>query len=177
MLTKLFISVRPLELAEISATTVTQGKTRDNNEKDFKAAHAVDKDLSTQAATNTDDGAGWLKLEFGKTYFIHKVIFYNRFYNNWYDPSNWCVRSEANFKSCKDGNKNVDLSVYQGKAKQKSCGTLQITYGLKQSDQIHTLICNSEGDIVKLSKTTGHISVFEVAVVGKGMQLLLSYTK
>ena len=118
-----------------------------------------------------------MKLEFDKTYFIHKVIFYNRLYNNWYDPSNWCVRNEANFKSCNDGNKNVDVSVYQGEAKQNSCGTLQITYGLEQSDQINSLICNTEGDTVKLSKTTGHLSVFEVAVAGKGMQLLISYTK
>ena len=118
-----------------------------------------------------------MKLEFDKTYFIHKVIFYNRLYNNWYDPSNWCVRNEANFKSCNDGNKNVDVSVYQGEAKQNSCGTLQITYGLEQSDQINSLICNTEGDTVKLSKTTGYLSVFEVAVTGKSMQLLISYTK
>ena len=109
-----------------------------------------------------------MKLEFDKTYFIHKVIFYNRFYNNWYDPSSWCVQGEANFKSCKDGNKNVDVSVYQGEVKQKSCGTLQITYGLEQSDQIYTLICNSEGDTVKLSKTLGHMVFYEVAVIEKG---------
>ena len=164
MLTKLLISVRPLEFAEITSTTVTQGKTFDNSEE----YQAVDKDLSTQASTYTDDGAGWLKLEFGKTYFIHKIVIYYRFFNNWYDPSSWCVQSEANFKSCVDVSNNVDVSVYQGEVKQKSCGTLQITYGLEQSDQIYTLICNTEGDTVKLSKTTGHISVFEVIVVGKG---------
>ena len=173
MLTKLLISVRPLEFAEITSTTVTQGKTFDNSEE----YQAVDKDLSTQASTYTDDGAGWLKLEFGKTYFIHKIVIYYRFFNNWYDPSSWCVQSEANFKSCVDVSNNVDVSVYQGEVKEKSCGTLQLTYGLEQSDQIYTLICNAEGDTVKLSKTTEYISVFEVAVVGKGMQLLLSYTK
>ena len=174
---KLFISARPLEFAEIAATKVAQGKTFNNEEEYYQAAHAVDKDLSTQASPNTDDGAGWLKLEFGKTHFIHKVVIYYRFYNYWYDPSSWCVQSEANFKSCVDVSNNVDVSVYQGEVKQNSCGTLQLTYGLEQSDQIYTLICNTEGDTVKLSKTTEHISVFEVAVVGKGMQLLLSYTK
>ena len=168
MLTKLFISVRPLELAEITATTVTQGKTLDNNEVQLQAAHAVDRDLSTAAATYTDDGAGWLKLEFGKTYFIQKVVIYYRFYNNWYDSSGWCHQGVANFKSCVDNHNNVDVSVYQGDVKQKSCGTLQITYGLEQSDQIYTLICNSEGDTVKLSKTLGHMVFYEVAVIEKG---------
>ena len=162
-----------MEVAEITSTTVTQGKTLNNNEEVYQAAHAVDKDLSTQASTNTDDGAGWLKLEFGKTHFIHKVVIYYRFHNNWYDTSSWCIPNEARFKSCVDEGNNVDVSVYQGEVKQKSCGTLRRTYGLEQSDQIYTLICNDEGDTVKLSKTTEVIAVFEVAVVGKGMQLLL----
>ena len=63
-----------------------------------------------------------------------------------------------------DVENNVDVSVYQGDVKQKSCGTLQLKYGLEQSDQIYTLICNSGGDTVKLSKNTGTIAVFEVAV-------------
>ena len=63
---------------------------------------------------------------------------------------------------------NVDVSVYQGDVKQKSCGTLQLTYGLEQSDQIYTLICNTEGDTVKLSKSTGDIVVCEVVVISTG---------
>ena len=59
---------------------------------------------------------------------------------------------------CVDDENNVDVSVYQGDVEKKSCGTLQLTYGLKQSDQIYTLICNAEGDTVKLSKDTGHIA-------------------
>ena len=68
-----------------------------------------------------------------------------------------------------DNNNNVDVSVYQGDVKQKSCGTLQLTYGLEQSDQIYTLICNTEGDTVKLSKTKseGKIAVYEVATMTK----------
>ena len=142
---------------------VTQGKTWENNEE-CAAANAVDKDLSRGAATHTDDGAGWLKLEFDRTYFIHKIIIYYWFFTNWYNPSDWCAQSEANFKDCVDLNNNVDVSVHQGEVKQKSCGTLQLTYGLEQSDQIYTLLCNSKGDTVKLSKTAGVIAVFEVAV-------------
>ena len=64
---------------------------------------------------------------------------------------------------------NVDVSVYQGDVKQKSCGTLQLTYGLKQSDQIYTLVCDTEGDSVKLSKNTpDYIAVCEVVVVRQG---------
>jgi hypothetical protein len=73
-----------------------------------------------------------------------------------------------NFKSCVDNDNNVDVSVYQGEVKQKSCGTLQLTYGLDQSDQIYTLTCNAKGDNIKLSKTTGKIAVSEIAIVGSG---------
>ena len=67
-----------------------------------------------------------------------------------------------------DYDNNVDVSVYQGDELQKSCGTLQLTYGLEQSDQIYTLRCNIEGNTVKLSKDIGYISVSEVAVTTTG---------
>ena len=157
---------------------MTQGKTLDSNEARYTAAHAVDNDLSTIAATETNNGAGWLKLEFGKTFFIHSVIIYSMFYTNWFDPRSGCAQNEANFKICVDLHNNVDVSVYQGDVKQKSCGTLQLTYGLEQSDQIYKLICNAEGDNVKLSKSTGHLVVAEVAVISTGkifIQFTVSY--
>ena len=153
-------------MGEITPTSVTQGKTYNNNEDCCAAAHAIDKDLSTPAATHTDGRAGWIKLEFDKTYFIYKVVIYYRFYTDWYNPRDWCV---ANFKVCVDSDNNVDVSVYQGDVLKKSCGTLHLTYGLEQSDQIYTLLCNTEGDTVKLSKDTGHIAVFETAVISKGI--------
>ena len=157
-----------MKLAEITPTTVTHGKTLNNNEEGYAAARAVDKDLSTVAATETDNGAGWLKLEFTKTHFIQKVIIYYRFYTNWYRPSGSCYESEASFRACVNQHNNVDVSVYQGEVKQKSCGTLQLTYGLEQADQIYTLICNTEGDTVKLSKNKEHIAVYEVATISTG---------
>ena len=64
---------------------------------------------------------------------------------------------------------NVDVSVYQGEVQQKSCGTLQLTYGLEQSDQIYTLICNIDGDSVKLSKTSKKdVAVADVVVISTG---------
>ncbi|KAL5264120.1 hypothetical protein ACHWQZ_G005261 [Mnemiopsis leidyi] len=156
--------VRQQEIAEITPTIATQGNTLNNNEECCAAAHAIDKDLSTGAITSTDDGGGWLKLEFHKTYFIHKVVIYFRFYTNWYFPSEGCVQSVAIFEACVNNDNNVVVSVYQGEVKQKSCETLQLTYGLEQSDQIYTLLCNIEGDTLILSKNTGNIVVFEVAV-------------
>ena len=104
-----------------------------------------------------------MKLKFDKKYFIHKVVIYYMFYSNWYNPSNWCAQSETRFRRCVNFENNVDVSVYQGEDKQKSCGTLQLTNGLEQSDQIYTLFCNIEGDIVKLSKNQGRIVIYEIA--------------
>ena len=114
-----------------------------------------------------------MKIKFDKTYFINKVVIYYIFYTNWYDPnSNWCAKSEYNFKDCVINDNNVDVSVYQGDTKQKSCGTLQLKDGLKQSDQIYTLICKTKGDNVFLSKEAGAglnlITVAEVAVTTTG---------
>ena len=162
------ITEREEQIAEITKTSVTQGKTYNNDEETWAAAHAVDKDFSTLTGTHTDNGAGWLKLEFDKTYFIHKVVIYHWFFTNWYDPSDWCVLSEDNFKRCVNRHNNVDVSVYQGEVKQKSCGTLQLTYRLEQSDQIYTLLCNTRGDTVKLSKNSGALVVAEVVVTSTG---------
>jgi hypothetical protein len=96
------------------------------------------------------------------------IKIYFVFYTNWYDSNYWCARSEDLFKICVDRCNNVDVSVYEGDAKQKSCGTLVLTNGLEQSDQIYTLICNTEGDTVKLSKDTGCIAAFEIVVTGIG---------
>ena len=173
----LFTIVRNQEKAEISPTVATQGDTFKNNEAFFAAAHAVDGDLSTLAITNTDNGAGWIRLKFDKTY-IHKVVIYWRVYIKWYKSSNYCAESESNFKDCLDNENNVDVSVYQGDVKQKSCGTLQLTYGLEQSDQIYTLVCNTEGDAIKLSKdsdTGSQIVVSEVAITSTGLQSAAHY--
>ena len=75
------------------------------------------------------------------------------------------MQSEANFISCAKNDDNIDVSVFQGQVVKKSCGKLQLTYGLEQSDQIYTMICNTEGDLVKLSKDTGAVAAYEVVVV------------
>ena len=152
-------------VGEITPTSVTQGSTWENNENCCAAAHAIDKDFSTGSGTGNVDGARWLKLKFDKTYFINKIIIYTRFYTGWYNDEE-CVENEIKFKECVDYDTNVDVSVFKEEVKQKSCGTLELSYGLERSDQINTLICNTEGDEVKLSKNTnGVIAVHEVVVM------------
>ena len=147
---------------------MTQGGTINNDEVSYAAAHAVDGDLSTVAVTHSIDGAGWLKLEFDKTYFIHQVVIYYWFFDGWYNPDDIHVQGLKGFMNCVNNENNVDVSVYQEEVKLKSCGTLQLTYGLEQSDQIYTLLCNIRGNILKLSKSTGNIAVFEIVVTSTG---------
>ena len=163
-------------MAEITPSSVTQGHTHKDNEECCAAAHAVDRDLTTWAATDVANGAGWLKLQFEKPHLIHKVIIYWRFYTDPYFTAGWCVGlngTVSRFIGCVNGETNVDVSVYKGDVKQKSCGTLQLTYGLEQSHQIYTLLCNTKGDTVKLSKNIGPIIVVtEVVVIGAGKMLI-----
>ena len=150
-----------VEKSEINPTKTTQSNTRGNDEDCCGAAHVADKDLSTQAATLTDsNGEAWLKLEFDKSYVIEKIDIYYMFYTNWF--FNLDI---TDFRQWIDGRNNVDVSVYQGEVKQKSCGTLQLTYALEQSDQIYPFICITEGDSVKLSKLEDRIVVYEVVVL------------
>ena len=129
----------------------------------------MDRDISSQFKTHVENGEAWFKMEFGKAEFIHEVTIFTRFFTDWYRPTANCVKSIANFKSCIDESNNVDVSVYHGEVQKKSCGTLQLTYGLERADQIYTLLCNAEGDTVKLTKTKGdRIEFFQIVVTGKG---------
>ena len=148
----IFHAVPRRERGEITPTKVTHSQ-------------ATDKDLSTIVAIGANR---FIQFEFDKPHFINTVIIYYWFYTDWIDPDTTfnCPKSENQFKYCVDNDNNVDVSVYQGVVKVKSCGTLQLTYGLKQSDQIYRLVCNAEGDTVKFSKSThGVIAVFEVVFV------------
>ena len=135
------------------------------------AENAIDKDLSTVASTSTEDGYGMLKINFSKTYFIQKIVIYYRFYTNWFDQTGlWCAFSADNFRTCVNVNSDIDVSVYQGEVQQKSCGTLKLTYGLEQSDQIYTLLCNVAADNMRFTKTSpNHIILAEVIAIGSEM--------
>ena len=62
----------------------------------------------------------------------------------------------------------MEVLVYQGETEKKSCGVLQLTYGLEQSDQIYTFFCDTDGDSLVLRKRQGPIAVYEIAVIGEG---------
>lgn len=74
-----------MDHAEILPNKVSQSNTSENNEDYCGAANAVDKDLSTRAATLQDlNREIWLKLEFGKSYVIDKIAIYFMFFANWF---------------------------------------------------------------------------------------------
>ena len=155
-------SVLELVTAEITPVRVIQSKLYNEG---CEAANAVDRDLMTIAASISDvNGKVWLKLEFDKSYFINRVVVYFAFYTNWFSDADF-ENGESDFKGLVDSFNNVDVSVYLGPVKRKSCGTLKLTYELKQSDQIYTINCIVEGDTLKFSKTSGKILVFEVVVL------------
>ena len=108
-----------------------------------------------------------MKLEFDKIYFIGKIIVYFAFYNNWFGDDDYWHENEEHFRQCVDHHNSVDVSVYQGDVKLEFCGTLKLTYGLEQSDQIYTLICNAAGDTVKFNKKSGAILVYEVVALNE----------
>ena len=151
-------------LGEITPSKVTQGKSTC-----CVPQYAIDKDLLVGISIEADNIVGWFKMELDQTHHIHTVLIYYKFYTHWFNPDEYCVQSENRFRGCVDWNNNVDVTVYQKGAKQKSCGTLQLTYGLEQSDQIYTMFCNVEGDSVQLTKTTGRIQLQEITVIGKSM--------
>ena len=161
---------RNLNIAEMIPARITNSKTREIEGDNVSPEHAVDRNLVARSMTEPVDGEAWLKLEFEPDSFIHKVVFYARFMINWFSTGSNCLLSEDHFKNCVDTDRNgadIDVSVYQGEVKQKSCGTLKLTYGLEQSDQIYTLLCNVDGDTVKLSKKDGDIRVYDMAVTSK----------
>ena len=151
---------------------VKNSKTKESLLGSWDAIHSVDKDPSTNSITISLDGQCWVKFELARVYFIHKVIIYNSFYTNWYETKLWCALSEDNFKTCIDTYNNVDVSVYNGDLKQKSCGTLKLSYGLTEEEQVYELTCNTEGDTVKLSKTAGEISLREIVITSSGTALI-----
>ena len=95
-------------------------------------------------------------------------MIYSKIFTDWFFPDQWCAHGKSNFEACQNRIGNVEVSVFKGEVKQNSCGTLQFSNGLKQSDQIYTLFCNAKGDAVKLSKSTGEMDIYEVVVTGSG---------
>lgn len=155
--------ILPWSPGELSPLKVTQSKNFQNDQQ-LKATFATDRNLKTQSVAEPVNGEVWLKVEYGKSHFIHKIVIYQVFWSEFYDDNNWCVRSTDNYASCKDIHSNVDVSVYLGEEHQESCGTLQLTNELEQADQTYTFFCDVEGDSIRLSKKSKQMSIYEVVV-------------
>ena len=117
---------------------------------------AIDKDLSTveSALTTSLDSDIWIKFNLSETHFVDKVVIYLNFLTGFYNPNGGCMTSEDRFRECKQTQKGLEVSVFQADEEQKSCGTIELSLGLKQSDQIYTFDCaGAKGNAVILTKT------------------------
>ena len=153
---------------EITPIEATQGKTFGDGISD--AAYAIDRDLASRSQAASFEGEAWLELKIDSISYIHRLVIYYKFYTNWFNPNDPCVQSENAFKTCVDDHNNVEVAVYHGELKKRSCGTLTLTEALNQSDQIYTLVCNANGDTVKFSKQSHYIVIVmaEVIILGTG---------
>ena len=133
---------------------------------------AVDKDLSTVVsadATSLEKDI-WIRLDFPKTSFVEKVVIYLNFFTDFYYPDGRCMVDEATFRNCKESQKGLEVSVSK-KEEKKSCGTFELSLGLKRSDQIYTFDCGVKGDAVVLTKTPINMEtilpLWEIVIFGK----------
>ena len=158
----------------VTRRTITTESHKLKLSKDFhnKATSATDRNLKTQSVAKPVNGEVWLKVEYGKSHFIHKIVIYQVFWSDFYNDNDWCVMSPNNYAYCKDVQRNVDVSVYLGEEHQESCGTLQLKYGREQTDQIYTFFCDVEGDSIRLSKKSEQISIYEIVVTSLQGEIL-----
>ena len=152
-------SALPVQYGEISlgSSDVTS-----SDVKDFYKA--IDKDLSTvvSAGTTSTDNDIWIRFDLSETHLIDKVVIYLNFFTGFYNNKNTgCMADETAFKNCKKTQEGLEVSVLQEGDKQKSCGTIELSLGLKQSDQIYTFDCaGTKGNAVMLTKTPVHSNTF-----------------
>ena len=98
------------------------------------------------------------------------MTIYYRFYTDWWADANigtgWCHKSVSNWNDCITEHSNVLVSVFSNGSSKKLCGTLHLSPGLTQNDQIYTILCHSEGDAVRLHKfsASGRIVFADIVV-------------
>lgn len=119
----------------------------------------------------------WARIKFDDVYFIHKVIVYFRFSTDWFYPTETCTPSSDlilshNWRDCVDRTRDVKVIVKfildNEERVRFKCGQVGNSYGVKQSDQVYTTLCNKEGNEVRLGKGQGVLDIREVVVTGKG---------
>ena len=149
---------------EIIPIGAEEGAIFGNIEKNSAEA-AIDRNLLSFTRISKDSATGsvWMKFWLDKSYFISKVIIYDRFFVDWYSPNNTCAKNEDNYASCLKNRDGVAVTVGLN-----SCGSLQMMVNrLEQADQIYTLLCNAEGRTVLLTSADEKtLSIRDIAVIG-----------
>ena len=158
-------SVRDTIPGEILPKRATQGSNYTDEKGTHEAHYSIDQLLTTRSATHTNDGAGWLKLELERTYFVQKVMIYLEYYQDWPIPGDTCRESPENFKThCLDPHTGAEVRVEE-QGQSVLCAALNLRSGLRRSDQIYPFVCNKFGDAVVLLKREGILSVSEVVII------------
>ena len=147
----------------------SHGEVFGKNAEKHGSKHAFDGNLETKSATRE-----WLKLEFGRSYFIHRVVIYFQFFAGWYDSTDYCVQDLAKFSICAKGRNGTKVAVHEGDKEKKSCGQIVTTLRPNQKDQIHDLVCNVRGNAVVISEgENGFVAIQEVVIQSTGKQISL----
>ena len=165
---KRFPSGRDREIGEASPINViiesTAGKHAD--ETAFPN-FAVDGDLSTSAILNSEGSSAWLQLDFTEKVHVHKVLMYNEYHRDWFWESG-CRNSLTDYRQCVDMHRSARIDLYNGEEEVISCGKPKPNYGLRQSDQLYTVLCNKLGRSVRLTTINSVTRVFELVVISRG---------
>ena len=137
------------EAREIIPVSAEHSATRNNDEVNNNAGHAIDLDLDTYSDTEAgSDGTIWLKVTLDKVYCVQQVIRYN---SDGTPNLTW---------TCTD----TDCSNCVGSF--CSYYTLTVSTEGAVSDLSPVSDCKY-GDTVKLGRVAGMIRVYEIAIVGK----------
>ena len=122
----------------------------------------------------------WLKFELAESSLIAYVVYYYRFYTDWFYPDDACVESESAYRNCVKKNTNVSISVSQNDTEVGVCGVVTLSQSLTREDQVYRVVCNNGrgyyGNIVYLRKQfdiDGKIAVYEFTVHTAGKFLLM----
>ena len=131
----------------------------------FTPSNIIDRDLGTEAAAKAANGLLWIKLEFGSIRYITHITYYNFFFTDWFFPSDPCMGSLSRYYGCLADNSNIIIEIKSSGKLIQTCGTVELTNGPNQSDQIYSFKCIAYGDEVLVRKNgTSTIFLSEMVV-------------
>lgn len=85
---------------------------------------------------------------------------------------------QAQWEYCLRSDSGMDVSVYQGEDKVKSCGTLVLDPSrTEREEQVYSFSCDVIGDVVFLSKSDNNIVLYELQTIVSGIIIVMHYAK